>query len=442
MQILRSWLFALNIDEKFKPCYTKLYEVKIKWEIKMTYEETMEYINGLSKFGIVLGLDNMRAMLDALGHPSSDLRIIHIAGTNGKGSTGAFIAAGLMAKGYSVGRYVSPTIFQYEERFQINGEYIGKDDLVKIISAVKNAAENAGITPTVFEVETAAALVFFKMKKCGFVLLEVGMGGRLDATNAVNNTFCSVITPIALDHTAVLGDTVEKIAFEKAGIIKPNGRVFSAIQCKGAEKVLEEVAAKQNADIVFCEEPKINADGSFDYKQYKNIKISLKGLYQYQNAALAAEVLKFAINDENAIKTGFLNTSWAGRFQVTDGDPVFVFDGAHNPQGVEALMKGLEGYENIVFICGIFADKDHKTMVRIAAPHAKKVYTVTPPSPRGLDAQILKNEFLKYTPNVSAETLESAVDKALENKGGCAAVFGSLSFLGEAMEILRRKTNG
>ena len=268
----------------------------------MTYEQTMQYLTGLSKFGIVLGLENMRGILDALGHPEKELKIIHIAGTNGKGSTGAFIAAGLEAKGFKVGRYVSPTVFCYEERFQINGEYISKQELPEIIEKVKNAAEKAGLTPTVFEAETAAALLYFKKSCCNYVLLEVGMGGRLDATNAVSETLCSVITPIALDHTAILGDTIAKIAFEKAGIIKQNGTVFSAIQSEDAKTVLKEVSQKQNARLVFCKQPEIHPDGSFDCGEYKNLKISLKGSYQYQNAALAYEVLKYIINDENAVR--------------------------------------------------------------------------------------------------------------------------------------------
>lgn len=409
---------------------------------KMTYEQTIEYLTGLSKFGVILGLDNMYALLDALGHPEDGLKIIHIAGTNGKGSTGAFIAAGLMAAGLKTGRYVSPTVFCYEERFQINGVYIPAAELPIYIGAVKNAAASANIQPTVFEAETAAALLYFKAQNCAAVLLEVGMGGRLDATNAVKTTFCSVITPIARDHTAILGDTIAKIAFEKAGIIKQNGVVFSAVQDAEAEKVLVDVSRERNARLTFCAEPVIHSDGSFDHKRYKNLKISLKGDYQYQNAALAADVLEYIINDENAIRKGFLNTEWAGRFQVMDGDPVFIFDGAHNPQGAAALVKGLEKYKNIVYICGIFADKDYKKMVSITAPLAKRVFTVTPPSPRGLDANELKKEFLKYLPDVTATTLERAITAAFDNKGGCVAVFGSLSFLGEAIRITRSIKNG
>ncbi|MBQ9519805.1 MAG: bifunctional folylpolyglutamate synthase/dihydrofolate synthase [Firmicutes bacterium] len=408
----------------------------------MTYEQTIQYLSGLSKFGIVLGLDNMRALLDALGHPENGQKIIHIAGTNGKGSTGAFIAAGLMSAGYKAGRYVSPTVFCYEERFQINGAFTPQSELPEIIETVKTAAEKADITPTVFETETAAALLYFKNKGCDYTLLEVGMGGRLDATNAVNDTYCSVITPIALDHTAYLGDTLAKIAFEKAGIIKQNGIVFSAVQAEEAAEVLKEVSKTQNAKLTFCEKPVIHKDGSFDCKTYKNLKISLKGGYQYQNAALAAEVLKFLINDESAVRDGFSKTEWAGRFQLIKGDPVFIFDGAHNPQGAQALADGLKNYKNIVYICGIFADKDYKKMVGITAPLAKKVYTVTPPSPRGLDAQELKKEFLKYLPDVTATTLENAIDAAMQNKGGCVAVFGSLSFLGEAIKLTKEQQYG
>ncbi|MBR6400863.1 MAG: bifunctional folylpolyglutamate synthase/dihydrofolate synthase [Firmicutes bacterium] len=408
----------------------------------MTYEQAMDYINGLAKFGIVLGLDNMCALLDALAHPEREQKIIHIAGTNGKGSTGAFIAAMLCARGEKVGRYVSPTVFCYEERFQINGSFIDREKLPEYIGAVKAAAEKSGITPTVFEVETAAALLYFAKEGCDHTLLEVGMGGRLDATNAVQSTLRSVITPIALDHTAVLGDTLDKIAYEKAGIIKQNGVVISAVQQTAAAKVLKAVSSEKNARLTFCEAPVVHADGSFDYKKHKGLKISLAGGYQYQNAALAAEVFDSLYDDDAAVREGLANTVWEGRFQVIAGSPTFIFDGAHNPQGVQALVKSLEKYKNIVYICGIFADKDYKQMVKTAAPLAEKVFTVTPPSPRGLDADILKREFLKYTPDVTAMPLEQAIAAAREMKDSVVAVFGSLSFLGRAIECVRSKNNG
>ncbi|MBQ9603828.1 MAG: bifunctional folylpolyglutamate synthase/dihydrofolate synthase [Firmicutes bacterium] len=401
----------------------------------MTYEQTCEYINSLNKFGVVLGLDNMNALLAELGHPEDRLKIIHIAGTNGKGSVGAFIGAMLRAKGFKVGRYVSPTVFCYEERFQKNGEYISKAELAHFAGLVRTAAEKIG-QPTVFEVETALALCWFA--DCDYVLLEVGMGGRLDATNAVKSTLCSVITTIGLDHTAILGDTLAKIAYEKAGIIKQNGRVFSAVQQDEAAKVLESVCAEQGAELTFCGEPVINADGSFDYKKYKGLKIGLSGIYQYKNAALAIEVFDGLFGDEEAMRKGLETAEWKGRFQVIKGEPTYIFDGAHNPQGVEALMSGLESYDNgnMVYICGIFADKDYKTMVKTAAKRCKKVYTVTPPSPRALSAEDLKSEFLKYLPDVKAVELNTAIEETMRMKDACVVVFGSLSFLGEAIETV------
>ena len=407
----------------------------------MDYRQTTEYIESLAKFGVVLGLDNMRALLSRLGHPENGLKIIHIAGTNGKGSVGAFISAMLRAKGFKVGRYVSPTIFCYEERFQINGENIKKTDLPHYITQVKNAAEGA-VSPTVFEVETAAALLYFKSENCDYVLLEVGMGGRLDATNAVETTLRSVITSIGLDHTAILGDTIDKIAFEKAGIIKQNGTVISAVQQKEAAEVLEEVSSDKNAKLIFCEEPVIRKDKTFDYKTHKNLKISLAGSYQYKNAALAIEVFDTLYNDDKAVREGLANAEWAGRFQIMEGDPTFIFDGAHNPQGIEALVSSLENYKDIVFVCGIFADKDYKQMVKTAAPLAKKVFTITPPSPRALDNEELKNEFLNYLSDVTALPLEEALDAAFDMKGRTVAVFGSLSFLGRAIEYVRSKKHG
>lgn len=402
----------------------------------MTYEQTCEYISSLNKFGVVLGLDNMNALLDELGHPEDGLKIIHIAGTNGKGSVGAFAAAMLRAKGFKVGRYVSPTVFCYEERFQKNGRFIPKTELAHFAGIVKAAAEKV-TQPTVFEVETAIALCWFK--DCDYVLLEVGMGGRLDATNAVKNTLCSVITTIGLDHTAILGDTLAKIAYEKAGIIKPNGRVFSAVQQDEAAEVLKSVCMEQNAGLTFCGEPVINADGSFDYKRYKGLKLGLSGIYQYKNAALAIEVFDGLFGDEEAMRKGLETAEWKGRFQVIKGEPTYIFDGAHNPQGVEAFMQGLESFcgdREIIGICGIFADKDYGKMVKTAAKYLKKVYTVTPPSPRALPAEELKNEFLKYLPDVKAAELKTAIEETRCMKDVYIAVFGSLSFLGEAIETV------
>ncbi len=405
---------------------------------KMTYAETCEYINSLNKFGVVLGLDNINALLAQLGHPEEKLNIIHIAGTNGKGSVGAFLEAMLRAKGFKVGRYVSPSVFCYEERFQKNGAFITPDELVKFTEKVRAAAEKVG-QPTVFEVETAIALCWFY--DCDYVLLEVGMGGRLDATNAVKNTVCSVITTIGLDHTAILGDTLAKIAYEKAGIIKQNGRVFSAVQQDEAAEELKRVSAEMNAALTFCAEPVVHEDGSFDYKALKGLKKSLSGDYQYKNAALAVEVFTSLFDDENAVRTGLETACWKGRFQVIEGKPTYIFDGAHNPQGVEALMNALESYDkgNIVYICGIFADKDYKTMVKTAAKRCKKVYTVTPPSPRALPAEELKNEFLKYVSDVKAADVKTAIEETMRMKDACVAVFGSLSFLGEAVGTVERE---
>ncbi len=408
---------------------------RLKSGDKMTYSQTMDYLAGLSKFGIVLGLDNMHKLLSLLGDPDRRLKIIHIAGTNGKGSTGAFLDGILRAKGFRVGRYVSPAVFCYEERFEINGCNITHSALSKYVGLVREAAENR-LTPTVFEVETAAALLYFA--DCDYVLLEVGMGGRLDATNAVHETLRSVITPIALDHTAYLGNTISEIAFEKAGIIRQNGVVISAEQQPEAAEVLKKTSAEKNAELTFCPKPKINPDGSFDLKTYKNLNIGLSGKYQYQNAALAIEVADSLFSAPEAVRQGISSAQWQGRFKIVKGDPTFIFDGAHNPHGAMALAESLSGYKDLIAVCGCFADKDYKAIAKITAPLFKKVFTVKPPSERGLDADILKAEFLRYTDNVEAAALETAISSAYGMKGCTVVVFGSLSFLGLAMQ--RQKT--
>ena len=290
----------------------------------MKYQDAIEYIDRCAGYGIVPGLENIRELLNRLGNPQQSLKFIHIAGTNGKGSTLAFISTALMENGYKVGRYVSPTIFEYRERFQIQGKPITKAEVGRLMETVAvhaDAMENEGLAhPTPFEIETAMAFLLFAGKQCDFVVLETGMGGELDATNIIENTLISVITSIGRDHMGFLGDTIEEIATQKAGIIKKDAVVISANQLDSVTAILEEVARKkQAAGIRFLDAKDIKQEKfnlhktTFTYKENKKIEISLLGTYQTKNAALAWMVLE-ALADmgygfkEEKIRKGFEKT--------------------------------------------------------------------------------------------------------------------------------------
>ena len=265
----------------------------------MNYAEARVYLDEVSKYGSVLGLENMRELLDRLGNPQDDLKFIHISGTNGKGSVLAYLSTILSGAGYRTGRYISPTLFSYRERIQVDEQKIEKESLARHVTAIAKAidemkVENAG-NPTAFEVETALAFLYFKEKDCDIVVLETGLGGALDATNIIKTTVMEVIAPISMDHMEFLGDTLEKIAMQKAGIIKPHTSVVSASQEADAKKVLANVCKENRCSMYMVDPTQITDviydvdEQQFSYKNWKDIKITLAGSYQILNAALALE---------------------------------------------------------------------------------------------------------------------------------------------------------
>ena len=425
----------------------------------MNYAEARVYLDETSKYGSVLGLENMKALLDRLDNPQKSLKFIHISGTNGKGSVLAYLSTILYKAGYRTGRYISPTLFSYRERIQVNEEVIEKESLAKhvtsIAQAVENMKENDAGTPTAFEIETALAFLYFKEKKCDIVVLETGLGGALDATNIIQTTQLEVIAPISMDHTDVLGKTLREIALQKAGIIKPHTTVVTAVQQTEAREVLQQVCVEKGSR--FCEVDTAEIRNvhygyiqqSFSYKDWENIKISLAGEFQIQNAALALEAINqlrregFTLPDE-AVYEGMQQAKWNGRFTIMSQEPVIILDGAHNPQAAEALKKSLESYfkdRNIYYIFGVFKDKDYKKIIEITAPLAEHIITIeTLDNPRALPADILKNEVEKV--NASVETggsIEAAIKKNLSYMGAddVLVIFGSLSFLGTAAKAIK-----
>lgn len=414
---------------------------------------------------VKLGLHRTEELLERLGNPQDSLKIVHVAGTNGKGSTSAFIAGILQAAGYTTGLFTSPYILRFNERIQIDRVDISDEDLLEVAADVRDQALLMDEAPTAFELLTAAALHYFSQKRCDVVVLEVGLGGRLDSTNVVT-PLLSVITPIALDHVAVLGDTVEKIAYEKAGIIKPGVPVVSHRQLDEARRVIERAAAEAHAPLVYPDFSAVESheDGLrqvFSYKDVRDVRLQMAGVYQPGNAAVAIEAAKvlrtcgFSISDD-VVKQGLEETRWQGRFEVADEHPVTIVDGGHNEQGAAALASSLRAYfpeGGVVFAMNVLRDKDYRAMVEDVLPLARAFYCFEPPdNERALAADDLADAIraaaaeraedfptcTAYPQVFSCATPREAVLAAREaaGEGGVACCFGSLYSIQEVMAAI------
>lgn len=428
----------------------------------MNYEEARVYLADAAKYGSVLGLENMRELLNRLGNPQDDLKFIHISGTNGKGSVLAYLSTVLKEAGYRVGRYISPTLFSYRERIQVNEEYIEKEPLARLTGRIAEAA--AGMVregrthPTVFEIETALGFLYFREKACDIVVLETGLGGLEDATNVVKTTVMEVITPISMDHMGILGNTLGEIAEKKAGIIKPDTVVVTAEQEPEAMEVIRRKVKEKGCYLFTAEAAQVSGvrygyeKQYFSYRGYENLEISLGGAYQIENAALAAEAVRaldgagYPIT-ESQLRRGLQRTRWRGRFTVIGKEPLFIIDGAHNRDAAKILRKSLELYftnRRLFYIMGVFRDKEYEEIVRTTVPLSAHVITVeTPGNDRALPAGELLEYVRKYQPSSeTAGSILEAVEKSLELAGreDVILAFGSLSFLGEtvrAMEAIK-----
>lgn len=419
----------------------------------MDYKEARVYLENVTKYGSVLGLENMKELLNRLSNPQDELKFIHIAGTNGKGSVLAYVSTVLTEAGYRVGRYISPTLFSYRERIQVDGEYIQKESLAKwvtqIRTVIKEMTKEGKAHPTVFEIETALSFLYFKEKKCDFVVLETGMGGLLDATNVVRTTVAEIFASISLDHLGVLGNDLREIAQNKAGIIKPGTVVITASQEKEAMEVLESTCLEKKSRLYVADWDKAENihygydRQTFDYKQYKQLTIFLAGSYQIANAVLAVEALDqirelgYPIS-EQSLREGLKKTTWKGRFTVLRKNPVFVIDGAHNRDAARVLRKSIDLYfsdKKIFYIMGMFKDKEYEEVLKQTADRAEHIFTIeTPNNVRALPAEELAQAARKYNAKVeAADTIEKAVEEtlAMAEEDDVIIAFGSLSFLGQ-----------
>ena len=420
----------------------------------MNIEEALRFIHSVSWMGTVPGLSRERALLAKLGDPQDELKFVHIAGTNGKGSTAAMLASILTRAGYRTGLYTSPYLIRFNERMQVNGEQISDGEICALAELIRPLAESLPEHPSEFELITAMGFEYFRRQKCDIVVCEVGMGGDWDATNVIRNTECAVVTNIGLDHTRFLGATVEEIARTKAGIVKVGRPCVLYRQRPSVEAVFEEVCREKGAPLMKADFDSIlpvsdGLDGQvFDWNEWKGLHLPLLGAHQLRNAATALTAVRvlrkrgWSIPGE-AVREGLANVDWPGRFQLLCNRPLFIVDGGHNPQCLEALEAALDAYlpgRKLVFLNGCMADKDYGDMFRRLLPHASEFVTVTPDNPRSLPAEALSayiRESLgaKATPCATvAEGVRAAIDRAGPDGAVCAC--GSLYMIGDIVAAL------
>lgn len=415
----------------------------------MNINEAMDFIHQTQWKGSKLGLSNIEVLMNLLGNPQDELKYIHIAGTNGKGSTASMLASVLIEAGYKTGLYTSPYINKFNERIQVNGENVPDEFLIKSVEKLKVALDKMDNKPTEFEIVTALGFMYFHEVKCDIVVLEVGLGGRLDSTNIIHSPEAAVITAIGIDHTKELGENIEEIALEKAGIIKDDCDVILYDQDKVIVDVIKTIAKEKSSRLHIADFNKIEPleislkNQSFNYKEYKNIKLALLGDHQLNNAATVIEtinVLKnkgWNISKEN-LYNGLEKVKWPGRFEVLRENPTFIVDGAHNPHGVITLANNIEKYfkgKKVTFITGVMADKEFEKMYDMVAPYAEKFVVVEPNNPRAFNYHDL-GLFLHERYNVEiieGKSVSDGIKKALDaaKPDDVIIAFGSLYMSGD-----------
>ena len=430
----------------------------------MNYQESLDFILGTPNPGGVYERNVMQSLLEKLGNPHMGVKYVHIAGTNGKGTTSAFLASVLREAGYKTGLYTSPFIQRFNERIQVNGEQIPDDDLARITTKIADTVPavmaEGRRRPTIFELITALGFCWFKEQNCDIVVLEVGMGGRLDATNAIldEDSVVSAMVNIGFDHMEFLGDTLPLIAGEKAGIIKENGDVVVYGQSPEVEQVFIAKAAEKHATISrssneYAIVRHMDVRGTtFDFESRRGLKISLLGRYQVRNACTAVSVCDRLIAHgwritEEQLRAGLEKAIWPGRVELLRLSPTVIVDGAHNPQGFEALMETMELLfpgKKLNIVLGVLADKDFRSGLDIAIPHAKKFYAVTPPSYRALDAGELAEDIREKSevPVAPFDSIPAAIEAALaeSDKDDVIAILGSLYQVGDVRSYFGRNS--
>lgn len=416
----------------------------------MTYQEALEYINSVAWQGSRPGLERITVLMNALGNVQDNLKYIHIAGTNGKGSVSAMLTQVLTAAGFRTGLFTSPYIARFNERMQIDGVPIPDEVLADIVAQLRPAADAMEDKPTEFELITAAAFLWFAREKCDIVVLETGMGGRLDATNLIKTAECAVITNIGLDHTEYLGDTIGKIAWEKAGILKTGVPTVVYDNEEEAMAVIRDAAQKQGSALSAADFTQIvslrdSLEGqTFRYKNSPELSMTLLGAHQLKNAAVALETVEVLRSrgwniPDDALVRGFAAVRWPARFEVVSHTPLTILDGAHNPQGIECLCECIAQYlpeRRIVFLVGVLEDKDWQEMMDRLKEVSTDFVIVQPPSPRALKSGKLAGYLADRDHRTAvADSITTGVEGAMfwanQCKGAVVAC-GSLYMMGEA----------
>ena len=416
--------------------------------------QAVEYIHSFSWLGSRPGLERTRQLLSAMGNPEEKLHFVHIVGTNGKGSTAAMLASVLTAAGYRTGLYTSPYIHHFEERMTVDGEEIGGEELAEITQWVGTLADQMEEHPTEFELVTCVALEFYRRRGCDIVVLEAGMGGRLDSTNVIPAPQAVVITNIGLDHTAQLGNTVEAIAGEKAAVIKDGCPVILYEQSDGVTQVVEKVCQAHGSPLTIARAQSVELERESPEGQWWNWKgeslfVPLLGDNQRHNGAVVLHTLEaIAPNypvSAQALREGLARVRWPGRFEVLSRNPWFVVDGGHNPQCAATVAENLTRYfpgKGPVLLMGVLEDKDRAGLCELVAPLAQAFVTITPPSPRALAAETLAHELTAYgKPAYAAASIPQGVERAMELAGedGLVCALGSLYSVGEIRTYILSK---
>lgn len=396
----------------------------------MNYEQALNYIHSVNWAFCKPGLERITQLCVALGNPQKKLRFVHVAGTNGKGSTSAMLASILQNAGYKTGLYTSPYIRTFCERIRVGGENIPKDKLASLTERIRPIAEKMVDKPTEFELITALAFEYFSECACDVVVLEVGLGGRLDSTNVIEDTALSIITGIDFDHTALLGNTIREIAREKAGIIKSGCPVlFGGTKGEAYDTVLQ-VAKETNApfftvDRSSYQQKEATLNGTiFDYLHYTDLHLPLLGAYQPYNATLVLTAIGllckqgFAIDDE-AVRKGLAAVRWPARFELLSRAPIIIYDGGHNPEGVRAAVESIKTYfpnQKVNLLGGVMADKNRDEMIEMMKPVAARAFAVTPNNPRALAAVDYAAQLASFgIPATSYKSVAEGVRAAVES---------------------------
>lgn len=424
----------------------------------MDFLEAQNYLEKVrSQKGIVLGLDTMRHLMAKLNNPQDKVKFIQVAGTNGKGSTAAYLTSILSEAGIKVGRYTSPAVFSSTEQYFACGSCISESEYAKGVTAVAEAAASLdGEIPTAFEQETALAFWYFAQKGCELAILEAGLGGDMDATNIVTTTVCSIITSISMDHCRILGNKISEIAAHKAGIIKPGAPVICIEQKEDAMEPIR--AAAKAADTPLYEVHRDEVRQIFSdkresivfFREFENLHLKMLGSYQPENAALAVQAASVLSRsypiEKKHIYDGIEKTRWGGRFELHSGSPDIILDGAHNPDGIRRLRESVNqmfGAVPICYVCGVLADKDYEKEIEILFGRASNVFTVTPPSPRAMKSTDLKAAIKKRFSQLKVTSFDSedGIEKAMEaavSQNNPVVVCGTLTILARVKEWMKR----